>query len=43
VIQKIILLGYMGSGKSTIAKKLSEVLNIQAFDLDEIIEKSQKK
>lgn len=33
----------MGSGKSTIAKKLSEVINFQAFDLDEIIEKSQKK
>ena len=33
----------MGSGKSTIAKKMAEVLNIQALDLDEIIEKSQKK
>lgn len=33
----------MGSGKSTIAKKLAEVVNIQAFDLDEIIEKKEKK
>jgi shikimate kinase len=40
---KIILLGYMGSGKSTIAKKLAEVLTIQAFDLDEMIEKKEKK
>ena len=33
----------MGSGKSTIAKKLSETIHLNAFDLDEIIEKSQKK
>ena len=33
----------MGSGKSTIAKKLSETVHLNAFDLDEIIEKSQKK
>jgi shikimate kinase len=35
---KIILLGYMGSGKSTIAKSLSEKTQIKLFDLDEIIE-----
>lgn len=35
---KIILLGYMGSGKSTIAKSLSEKTQIQLFDLDKIIE-----
>lgn len=33
----------MGSGKSTIAKKLSNIIHLKAFDLDEIIEKSQKK
>lgn len=33
----------MGSGKSTIAKKLAETIHLNAFDLDEIIEKSQKK
>lgn len=33
----------MGSGKSTIAKKLSQTIHLDAFDLDEIIEKSQKK
>lgn len=32
------LLGYMGSGKSTIGKALSEVLGIPFFDLDQTIE-----
>lgn len=35
---KIILLGYMGSGKSTIANLLSEKTQISAYDLDKIIE-----
>jgi len=35
---KIILLGYMGSGKSTIAKSLAEKTQMQLFDLDKIIE-----
>jgi shikimate kinase len=35
---KIVLLGYMGSGKSTIAHLLSEKTQIEAFDLDKIIE-----
>jgi len=34
---EIILVGYMGSGKSTIAHKLSEVLNLKMIDLDEYI------
>ena len=38
-MNKIILLGYMGSGKSTIAKLLSEKTKIALFDLDKIIEK----
>jgi shikimate kinase len=37
---KIVLLGYMGSGKSTIARLLSSELKIQSFDLDQIIEKN---
>lgn len=37
-MMKIVLLGYMGSGKSTIAHLLSEKTQIEAFDLDEIIE-----
>jgi shikimate kinase len=35
---KIILTGYMGSGKSTVAQKLSEQLGIPALDLDHVIE-----
>lgn len=38
-MNKIILLGYMGSGKSTIAKLLSEKTKTALFDLDKIIEK----
>jgi shikimate kinase len=37
---KIILLGYMGSGKSTVAKALQNTFKIDALDLDDyIIEK----
>jgi shikimate kinase len=35
---KIVLIGYMGSGKSTIGKLLSKKLNINFIDLDEYIE-----
>lgn len=41
-VKKIILLGYMGSGKSTIARLLSEKEQIQGLDLDEIIEKKSQ-
>jgi len=34
----IVLLGYMGSGKSTIGKALSEVLQMDYIDLDHFIE-----
>lgn len=34
---KIVLIGYMGSGKSTIGKLLSKNLNINFIDLDEYI------
>src|SRR3970282_2688224 len=37
-MRKIILLGYMGCGKSTIANRLSKITNIQTVDLDKIIE-----
>ena len=37
-MKKIILLGYMGCGKSTIANKLSETIEIPFVDLDEKIE-----
>jgi shikimate kinase len=35
---KIILVGYMASGKSTIGKLLSESLHIPFYDLDDLIE-----
>ncbi|WP_264563465.1 shikimate kinase [Flavobacterium sp. N3904] len=38
-MKKIILLGYMGCGKSTIANKLSGMIAIPYVDLDEFIEK----
>jgi shikimate kinase len=38
-MRKIILTGYMGSGKSTIARLLSERMEMKWLDLDEIIEK----
>lgn len=36
-----ILIGYMGCGKSTIGKKLSEILNIKLVDTDAWIEERQ--
>jgi shikimate kinase len=38
----IILIGYMGSGKSTVAKKMATLLNYQLIDLDTYIENEQK-
>jgi shikimate kinase len=37
-MRKIILLGYMGCGKSTIAEKLSNLIQIPFLDLDKCIE-----
>lgn len=41
-MKKIILLGYMGSGKSTIAYELSKITNIPYLDLDKSIEDHSK-
>lgn len=41
-MRKIILLGYMGCGKSTIANRLSKTTNIPFVDLDKIIEERTK-
>ena len=35
---KVILIGYMGSGKSVIAKRLAELLDFRFIDTDEWIE-----
>ena len=40
---KIILLGYMGSGKSTVAKELARELNLPFLDLDDYIIEKEKK
>ncbi len=41
-MNKIILLGYMGSGKSTIAQKLAHLLHLPFIDLDQYIEQNEK-
>jgi len=40
-MKKIVLIGYMGSGKSTIAKSLSKSIHFKCYDLDEVIEKEK--
>lgn len=37
-VKKIIITGFMGSGKSSVAKALAELLNYRVIDLDEVIE-----
>lgn len=39
---KIVLLGYMGSGKTTVGKQVAERLKLQFWDLDNFIEKKEK-
>lgn len=41
-MRKIILLGYMGCGKSTIANKLSKITGIPFLDIDKCIEDKTK-
>ena len=41
--KKIVLLGYMGSGKSSIAKLISKKLDLMNVDLDNYIEKKENK
>lgn len=41
--QNVVLIGFMGSGKSTIGKKLSRVLNYRLLDTDAMIEERQGK
>jgi shikimate kinase len=42
-MKKIILCGYMGSGKTTIARFLSDAIQIPYLDLDHVIEKETSK
>lgn len=39
---RIVLLGYMGSGKSTIGKELAKNINFSFYDLDQEIESYEK-
>ena len=39
----IVLIGYMGSGKSAVARHLSAALNFEKLDLDTVIEDSEGK
>lgn len=39
---KIVLVGFMGSGKTTLGKKLANKLGYAFFDLDELIEEQEK-
>jgi shikimate kinase len=41
--KSIILIGYMGAGKSFIGRELSKELNIEFIDLDDYIELNEKK
>ena len=38
IYMNIVLLGYMGSGKTSVGIRLSSLINKQFFDLDEFIE-----
>ena len=40
---KIVLVGYMASGKSTVGRLLARHLGVEFIDLDEYIEENQKK
>lgn len=42
-MRKIILIGYMGSGKTTIGHLLAGKLNLNCVDLDDLIEKKEQK
>lgn len=39
---KVVLMGYMGSGKTSVGKKLSKVLKIPFLDLDDYISKKEE-
>ncbi len=38
---RLVLVGFMGAGKTVIGKKISSILNIEFIDMDEVIEKNE--
>ena len=40
--KKIVLMGYMGSGKSSIGKKLAKAIGVKFVDLDDFISEKEK-
>jgi shikimate kinase len=40
-MKKVVLIGYMGSGKSAISKKISNLINIPFVELDDYIEEKE--
>ncbi len=41
-MKKVILIGYMGSGKSIVAKKLAASIGVNCLELDDLIEKKSE-
>jgi shikimate kinase len=42
-MNKIVLIGYMGSGKSIVGENISKTIGIPFYDLDEIIENDEQR
>ena len=38
---KIVLIGYMGSGKTVVGAQLAEIIKYSFIDLDQLIEKEE--
>ena len=42
-LENLVLIGYMGSGKTTVGKTLAKMMQFSFLDTDEMIEKQQNK
>ena len=42
MVKSIVLMGYMGSGKSAVGKRLAALKSLSFIDLDEYIESQEK-
>jgi len=43
MVNKIVLIGYMGVGKTSVAKELGKITNLEVVDLDDLIEQKENK